>query len=318
MNFVNHVQWAHSHHFDPNNQHNVTKVKLVFWLTLVVMVVEIISGIWFGSMALLADGWHMGTHAAAFLITLFAYAYANKHRTDRSFSFGTGKVNYLSGFASAIALGFVALLMLVESIQRLAEPQPISFNEAIVIAFIGLAVNLISVFVLQDKDHQHSHGIISKNDNDEHKHSHSHSHDHNIRAAYFHVLADTLTSVLAILALLLGKYFGWVWMDPIMGIVGAIIITRWSYVLIQQTSEVLLDRSNDQTLLNNVCEMINTIPHTNIIDIHLWTIAQSRHAIILSVTSVDPMTPTEYANRLQAQFPQLVHLSIEVNQLVKL
>ena len=182
-------------------------------------------------MALLADGWHMGTHSAAFLIAIFAYSYAKKHANNKDFSFGTGKVNSLGGFASAIALAIVALMMIIESVQRLIEPQSIHFNEAIVVAIIGLVVNVASVFILHDDHHHHG------------EPHHHHDHDHNMKAAYFHVLADTLTSLLAIVALLVGKYIGLLWMDPLMGIVGAIVIFRWSYGLVKESSEVLLDKS---------------------------------------------------------------------------
>ncbi len=199
------------------------------------MILEIAAGTWFGSMALLADGWHMGTHSAAFLITLFAYAYAKKHANNKSFSFGTGKVNYLGGFASAVALAIVALMMAVESVQRLFEPHSIQFNEAIIVAIIGLVVNVASAFILKD-DHHHHH----------------HHHDHNMKAAYFHVLADTLTSVLAIVALFVGKYMGAVWLDPVMGIVGAIVIFHWSFGLIKESSSVLLDKSVNTATLEKI------------------------------------------------------------------
>jgi cation diffusion facilitator family transporter len=196
------------------------------------MVAEIIAGSVFGSMALLADGWHMGTHVAAFLITIYAYRYARIHARDPSYTFGTGKVGVLGGFASAVALAVVALVMLVESLHRIIEPQSIQFNAAMGVAAIGLFINIMSAFLLKE-DHTHHH-------------RHDHHHDHNLKAAYLHVLADALTSLLAIVALLAGKYFGWNWLDPIMGIVGAIIITRWSYELLKKTSPVLLDGSIDE------------------------------------------------------------------------
>jgi len=239
------VQWAHSHDFGISNQQGESKVKAVFWLTTVVMVLEIAAGMWSGSMGLLADGWHMGTHSAAFAITIFAYSYAKKHANNKAFSFGTGKVNSLGGFASAVALAIVALMMAIESIQRLIEPQEILFNEAIVVAIIGLSVNVVSVYLLHD-DHHHQ----------DHDHQ-SHNHDHNMKAAYFHVLADTLTSVLAILALIAGKYFGLIWMDAMIGVVGAVVIARWSYGLIKESSAILLDRSADPESLKKVVEAIN-------------------------------------------------------------
>lgn len=178
------IQWQHSHDFGVDNTQNTNKVKIVFWLTTVIMILEIAAGTWSGSMALLADGWHMGTHSAAFLIAIFAYSYAKKHTSNKSFSFGTGKVNYLGGFASAVALGIVALMMVIESIQRLVEPQNIQFNEAIIVAFIGLIVNVISAFILKDDHHHHHH-------HEDHSHHH---HDHNMKAAYLHVLAIAVTT----------------------------------------------------------------------------------------------------------------------------
>lgn len=202
-------EWVHSHQFSIDTKSSEKKVNIVFAITTITMVIEIVAGTWFGSMALLADGWHMFTHSAAFAVSIFVYWYARKHQNDPAYSFGTGKVNTLGGFASAIALGTVALMMLIESITRLFSPQGIQFEEAIFVAIIGLIVNIVSAFLLHDDhhhdihqhDHKHEHG----------SHNHKHHHDHNLKAAYFHVLADTLTSLLAIVALVLGKYFNWIW-----------------------------------------------------------------------------------------------------------
>ena len=300
------IQWEHSHDFGVDNKHNENKVKIVFWLTTVIMVLEIVAGTWSGSMALLADGWHMGTHSAAFLITIFAYSYAKKHANNKNFSFGTGKVNSLGGFASAIALAIVALMMIVESVQRLLEPQSIHFNEAITVAIIGLVVNFASVFILHD-DHHHHHG-----DHEHHGHDHHHDHhDHNMKAAYFHVLADTLTSLLAIVALLVGKYIGLLWMDPLVGIVGALVISKWSYGLIKDSSEILLDKSVNQSTMVKVSEALNK--HNTVIhDLHIWKIATAHQAAIIKVTSVNPMSSEEYKNILTDILPQLSHISIEI------
>jgi cation diffusion facilitator family transporter len=290
------IQWEHSHNFGIDTKPHENKVKTVFWLTTVIMMLEIGAGTWSGSMALLADGWHMGTHSAAFLIAIFAYSYAKKHANNIDFSFGTGKVNSLGGFASAIALAIVALMMIVESIQRLLEPQSIHFNEAIIVAIIGLIVNIASVFILHD-DHHHG--------------EHHHHHDHNMKAAYFHVLADTLTSLLAIVALLIGKYIGLIWMDPLMGIVGAIVILRWSYGLIKVSSDDLLDKSVKESTLEKIA---NALSKTNTVinDIHVWKIASSHQAAILKVTSDKPLSSDEYANILKGILPQLSHISIEI------
>ncbi|GAC26607.1 cation diffusion facilitator family transporter [Paraglaciecola mesophila KMM 241] len=298
MKSDNSIQWVHSHDFGIDSELDEKKIKIVFWLTTVIMVLEIGAGTWSGSMALLADGWHMGTHSAAFLIAIFAYAYAKKHANNKDFSFGTGKVNSLGGFASAIALVIVALMMIIESVQRLLEPQSIHFNEAIVVAIIGLIVNFASVYILHD-DHHHG------------GHDHSH-HDHNIKAAYFHVLADTLTSVLAILALLLGKYYGLTWMDPLMGIVGALVISKWSYGLIKESSEILLDKSIDISTLGKISDAINE-NNAIINDIHVWKIASSHQAAILAISSNEPLNPEQYKIILKKFLPNLSHISIEIN-----
>jgi len=230
MHIYNLSQWKHAHRFYIVNEQGERNTMRVIILTIVMMGIEVTAGILYGSMALLADGWHMGTHATALGITAFAYFYARRHADDPRYSFGTGKVGVLGGFTSAVVLAVVAILMSVESLERLISPEAIRFNEAIVVAIIGLVVNLVSAFLLQGGHHDHGH-------NEAHHH-----HDHNLRAAYFHVLADALTSVLAIVALFAGKIFGWNWMDPFMGIVGAIIISRWAYGLLQETSKVLLDR----------------------------------------------------------------------------
>ena len=295
------IEWEHSHDFGIDSEKNTSKVKIVFWLTTVIMVLEIGAGTWSGSMALLADGWHMGTHSAAFLIAIFAYSYAKKNSNNKLFSFGTGKVNYLGGFASAIALAIVALMMVVESMQRLVEPHHIQFNEAIIVALIGLAVNVISALILKDEHHYH-HGESS---------NHHHHHDHNMKAAYLHVLADTLTSVLAIIALLIGKYIGLVWLDPVMGVVGAIVIFHWSFGLIKESSAVLLDKSVDISTLDKI-SMAMKEKNSAIKDIHVWKIANSHQAAILSVSSKDPLDSNEYRNILKALLPQLSHVSVEV------
>ncbi len=300
------IQWEHSHNFGIDTKLHENKVKLVFWLTTVIMVLEISAGTWSGSMALLADGWHMGTHSAAFLIAIFAYSYAKKHANNKDFSFGTGKVNSLGGFASAIALAIVALMMIIESVQRLLEPQAIHFNEAIVVAIIGLVVNIASVFILHDDHHHHE-----EHHGGEHHKEHHHHHDHNMKAAYFHVLADTLTSLLAIVALVVGKYIGLLWMDPLMGIVGAIVILRWSYGLIKDSSEVLLDKSVKKSTLENISNALSQ-QNTVVNDIHVWKIATAHQAAILKVTSNEPLNSDEYERILKGLLPQLSHLSIEI------
>lgn len=299
------IQWEHSHDFGVDSAQNKSKVKIVFWLTTIIMILEIAAGTWSGSMALLADGWHMGTHSAAFLIAIFAYSYAKKNANNKSFSFGTGKVNYLGGFASAIALAIVALLMILESVQRIIEPNNIHFNEAIIVAVVGLIVNIVSAFILKDDHHHHDH----HGDSDHH-----HDHDHNMKAAYLHVLADALTSVLAIVALLTGKYMGIIWIDPVMGIVGAIVILHWSYGLIKESSTVLLDKSVDVSTFEKISQTLDK-RNTIINDIHVWKIASTHQAAILSVSSPSPLSTEEYKKILSESLPQISHVSVEINKI---
>lgn len=307
------IEWEHSHDYGIDSEKNTSKVKVVFWLTTVIMVLEIVAGTWSGSMALLADGWHMGTHSAAFLITIFAYSYAKKHAKNKSFSFGTGKVNYLGGFASAVALGIVALMMAIESVQRLVEPQNIHFDEAIVVALIGLIVNVVSAIILKDDHHHHHHETESgHHHHGDDSHNHHHHHDHNLKAAYMHVLADTLTSVFAIIALLIGKYIGLIWLDSVMGIVGAVVIFHWSFGLIKESSSVLLDKSVDTSIVDKISVAMKD-KGTVIHDIHVWKIANTHQAAILSVSSKEPLEIEEYKSALRAILPQLSHISIEVS-----
>jgi cation diffusion facilitator family transporter len=269
------------------------------------MIAEIIAGSVYGSMALLADGWHMGTHVAAFMIAIFAYRYARKHIDNPAYAFGTGKVNVLGGFASAIALAIVALVMLIESFQRIIEPQAIHFNEAIIVAFTGLLVNVISALLLKDShDHHHGH---------DHGHDHHHEHhDHNLRAAYIHVLADAMTSLLAIIALLLGKYYGWNTLDPIMGVVGAIIITRWSFGLLKQTSPILLDASIEQNYKQGIKQAIESDLDNRLSDLHIWKIGANDYAAIVAIVTHSPQ-PAEHYKKLLANYHQLSHITIETN-----
>lgn len=268
----------HSHDFVSHNQKGEKRTLYVLILTVTTMVVEIAAGTMFGSMALLADGWHMGTHAAAFCITLFTYRYAKQNAHNDRFSFGTGKVSVLGGFTSAIALGIVALMMMVESIHRLFNPESIQFNEAIMVAVIGLVVNLASMLLLQDH-HHHGH-----DHHDHHGHDHEHHHDHNLTAAYFHVLADTLTSLLAIVALIVGKFYGWIWLDAMMGIVGAVVIGKWTLGLMKQTAPVLLDESINKSYRDEITETL--APYAEIVDLHIWKVSGHHYsaAIALKIT----------------------------------
>jgi len=299
-------KWQHKHQFQQNNPIGERRTYYVLALTIITMVVEIVAGSVYGSMALLADGWHMGTHAMAFIITIFAYYYARKHAQKNTFTFGSGKTNVLGGFASAILLGLVALIMMGESFYRLFSPQEIHFNEAIMVAIIGLTVNIISVFLLHDNQHNHDHH------HDEHDHHHHH-HDHNLKAAYLHVLADALTSLLAIVALFAGKYWGWNWVDAVMGIIGSIIIIRWAMTLIKQTSPILLDANIDKDYENKIVNKIESVDHNRVCDIHVWKVSANHYSMILSIVTHQPQ-PVAHYQQLLKEFDRIDHLTIEINQ----
>lgn len=295
-------EWQHNHVFGQDRKKSgEMRSLIVVALTVVMMVWEILAGVLYGSMALLADGLHMGSHAVALGIAVFAYAYARRNAGNAQFSFGTGKVNALGGFTGAVLLAGFALYMVIESIGRFIHPVEISFNGAIFVAVIGLVVNGVSAWMLGGEGHDHSH---------EHEHEHEHGHhDHNRRAAYFHVLADALTSLLAIAALLAGKYAGWNWMDPVMGIVGAVLITRWSWHLLKDTSRVLLDQQRSD-LEHDVRQVIEN-DDDRICDLHLWAIGPNIHAAIVSIISHAPESPAVYKQRIQARCPSLVHVTVE-------
>lgn len=307
----------HDHVFlGRRHERNERRTWLVIIITAITMVVEIVAGTVFGSMALIADGWHMSTHAAAMLITALAYLYARKHAKNARFTFGTGKLGDLAGFASAVVLALVALLIGWESVVRLYNPVTISFPQAITVAVAGLVVNLVCAWLLRD-DHSH-HGS--------HAHSHHHGHDHhhgndhrhraddnNLRAAYLHVLADALTSLLAIAALVLGSLYGWHWMDPLMGVVGALVIARWSWSLMRDTGSVILDYvPADENLPKEIRAAIENGQDT-ITDLHVWQLGPGHRGAIVSIRSDDPKEPRAYRERL-AHIHDLSHLTIEVEK----
>ena len=303
MHIYNLHQWKHSHRFHIDDGHGERNTKRVILLTVSMMFIEIGAGSAFGSMALLADGWHMGTHAIALGITAFAYHYARRHSGSPRYSFGTGKVGVLGGFASAVVLAVVAFLMAVESIKRIIFPVEIQFNEAIAVAVVGLAVNIVSAFLLQGGfRHIHEHASVN-----------THHRDHNLRAAYLHVMADALTSFLAIIALVAGKIFGWVWMDPIMGIVGAILISRWSYSLLRDTSTILLDSGVKQEEVSSIISTIESDSDNRVSDIHIWPLGSHHFAAILSIVTHYPKPP-EYYKELLTGFKELEHVTVEVNE----
>lgn len=292
--------WIHTHQYNSHKMQNERRTLWVILLTVSMMVVEIAAGSLFGSMALLADGWHMGTHGAALGITLVAYIFARRLAADRRFAFGSGKISILGGFSSAVVLLLVALLMAFEAAQRLFTPRPIQFDEAIGVAVIGLCVNLFSAFLL--KDHEHEGG-----------HEHQHQEDYNLKAAYLHVLADALTSILAIVALVFGKTLGWVWMDALMGLVGAAVITRWSVDLMRRTGGILLDRTADEHVSGEIRDLIESDPNDQLVDLHLWKINADQFAAALTIVSKAPKMAQEYRARLEPVH-ELAHLTVEVHQ----
>lgn len=306
-----HPSNIHDHIFGQDQRRaGESRTLIVIALTAVTMVVEIITGWLFGSMALLADGLHMGSHAVALTISAVAYVYARKRAGDTRFSFGTGKVNALGGFTGAILLAGFALLMAGESIHRFIEPVPIAFNSAILVAVVGLIVNGLSVLILGDHGHSHGHDHHHEHGH-AHEHHHDHQNDHNLRSAYLHVMADALTSVLAIAALLSGKYLGWNWMDPAMGIVGALLVARWSLGLIRQTSAVLLDRQDDEAA-EVIRDALESDGSARVTDLHVWSIGPGLHAAEIVIYDTEPEQPATYKARLPAQLG-LVHITIEVS-----
>ena len=303
MHIHNLDQWRHEHNFFVSHEQNEKNTLIVVSLTAVTMLIEIVAGIAFGSMALLADGWHMGTHVAAFLITLFAYRYTRKNANNPDFSFGPGKINVLGGFASAVALAVVALMMAVESAGRFFAPVEIHYGQSMLVAVVGLSVNVACAFLLNSSHGHHHHG---------HSHSHDHHHDdHNLKAAYFHVLADALTSVLAIFALLFGSLFGWWALDPLMGIVGALVITRWAWGLLKESSAILLDAGVKSEVRDEIREIIEADADNRITDLHVWKIGPQHLAVLLTIVTHHPRSASAY-KQLLADFNEIKHLSIEV------
>ncbi|MFJ2358762.1 CDF family Co(II)/Ni(II) efflux transporter DmeF [Pseudomonas fluorescens] len=300
-------RFSHDHQFlGASHDENARRTLWVVALTFVMMIGEIAAGYLTGSMALLADGFHMATHAGALGIAAAAYGFARRNANNRRYSFGTGKVGDLAGFASAMVLGLVSLGIAGESIFRLFEPTTVAFGEATVIAIVGLGVNILSAFLLMghhghDHGHQHDHA---------HGHDHHHHHDNNLRSAYVHVLADALTSVLAIAALLAGRYLGWVWLDPAMGIVGSIVIAKWAYNLMRDSAAVLLD-TTDEPVAAEIRELLETSDDVRISDLHVWQVGPQARAAIVSVVAAAGVTAEAIRERL-APVHELSHLTIEL------
>jgi cation diffusion facilitator family transporter len=323
--------WRHSHQFDAGNRVGEARTRWVLALTLVMMVAEIVAGWWTGSMALLADGWHMGTHALALGVAALAYGLARRHAADTRYAFGTWKIEVLGGFASALALGLVAVGILFESALRLWRAEPLSAQAALVVAVIGLLVNLLSAWMLHGAQHgeavagphrgpAQAHALPRAHDHRHaqgHDHGHSHSHspgkDLNLSAAYAHVLADALTSVLAIAALAAALWLGWWWLDPLVGVLGAAVIGVWAVGLMRESATVLLDREMDHPLTQEIRTALESDGDAKVADLHVWRVGRDQFAAIACVVADAPLAPAEYRARL-AQYDELVHVSLEVNR----
>lgn len=323
MNRVDLERGQHSHDYAADSSVAERRTRVVIGITATMMVVEITAGMVFGSMALLADGWHMSTHVAAFLITALAYHFSRRHAADPRYSFGTGKMGVLGGFASAVVLAVIAVLMAGESIHRFFEPQPIQFDHATGVAVMGLVVNLGCAWLLKDEPHHHHHRA--------HAHGHAqgeeveagpddgHGHrDLNLRAAYIHVLADALTSVTAIVALTAGKFLGWAWLDPVMGIVGSVIVSVWAYGLVRDTTGILLDRTPESSdLPTEIRRAVERDGDSRICDLHVWQVASGKFAAIVSIVAGQPK-PTEAYRELFREHQELVHVTIEIRPAISL
>ena len=328
--------WLHDHVFDEGSQAAERGTRLVMWITLAMMFVEIFAGWWFNSMALLADGWHMSSHALAIGLSATAYVTARRYARDPRFAFGSWKIEILAGFASAIVLLGVALMMAFGSLERIWSPQPIQYAEAIAVAVLGLVVNVVCALILGrahhhapsaaldtqthsrdahaahnkpsveiQRTHSHGHG---------HGHAHGHHHDLNLKSAYVHVIADAFTSVLAIVALLGGWWYGWSWLDPVMGLVGAVLVAVWARGLLADTGKVLLDREMDHPVVEEIREAVETGSQTRVTDLHVWRVGKQVFSCALTVVTQEPdLTPDVVRQRLSVH-EEIVHSTIEIHR----
>jgi len=302
MQYLNNVKSDHSHQFDEGNPLAQKKILIATILTGVMMVFEIFGGWFFNSMALLADGWHMSSHMLALGLAYFAYKMARKYARDQRFCFGTWKIEILAGYSSAILLMVVAVFMGVQSIERLFNPVNIHYNEAISIAIVGLIVNFICAWLLRENGHHHHH------------HSHD-DHDLNQKAAFLHVVADAVTSVLAIIALFAGKYFGWDFLDAILGIVGAVLVAQWSWGLIRETGKTLLDAEMEHPVVKEIQEVVEELDNQiTITDLHVWKVGRSKFSCILSLNTVNDSLTAEVVRKALSIHEDIVHISVEINK----
>ena len=313
------ADFTHRHVFlGAGHVRNERRTWAVIVLTTVMMVAEIVGGIVFGSIALVADGLHMSTHAAALLLAALAYSYARRHADDERFSFGTGKLGDLAGFTSAVVLAMTAVLIGYESLMRFIAPVEIHYDEAIALATVGLFVNVASVFLLGGGDHHHDHGHGhgqahgAAHQAHHHGQPHDRTHrDNNLRAAVIHVIADAAVSVLVIVGLLVARFLGWAWMDPLAGLIGAVVIASWSYALIRDTGRILLDMTHDPNMAENIRMAIERDGDL-LCDLHVWRLGPGHVGAIVSITTAAPRPPAFYRERL-ACFPSLSHVTIEVH-----
>jgi cation diffusion facilitator family transporter len=309
MHTENPSSFTHPHRFDQGNDAGERGTRAVMWITAVMMAAEIAGGLAFNSMALLADGWHMSSHTIAIGLSAFAYAAARRYANDSRFAFGTWKIEVLGGFASAIILLGIAALMVVGSVERILSPQPIHYVEAIAVAIVGLAVNVACAGILgkahghHDHDHDHGH--------------HGHHHDLNLKSAYVHVIADAATSVLAIVALVGGWLYGWSWLDPAMGIVGAVLVAIWARNLLKETGKVLLDREMDHPVVQEIREAVESGPEagdTRVSDLHVWRVGRQAYACAIGLVTHDSsLTPQKVRERLSVH-GEIVHATVEIQR----
>ena len=308
---LNLLSTQHSHQFDEGNPLAQKKILIATIFTGVMMVAEIFGGIVFNSMALLADGWHMSSHMVALGLAYVAYRAARHYANDERFCFGTWKIEILAGYSSAILLMVVAAMMCYSSIERLFNPVQIHYNEAILIAILGLIVNLVCAWLLHD-NHHHSHDHHDHHNHDHH--SHHHEHDLNQKAAFLHVIADATTSVLAIIALFAAKYFGWNFLDAVLGIVGAILVSKWAWGLIKQTSKTLLDAEMKEPVVEEIREVITELnPTIQITDLHVWKVGKGKFSSILALDTQDLNLTPEIVKRALSIHEEIVHASVEIN-----
>lgn len=304
------LERRHSHQFDQGNPLAQKKILIATILTAVMMILEILGGWIFNSMALLADGWHMSSHMLALGLAYFAYRMARQYASDSRFSFGTWKIEILAGYSSAILLMVVALLMGIQSIERLFNPVTIHFNEAIPIAVVGLAINLVCAWLLLDGGHEHHH-----HHSHDHHHDDHHHHDLNQKAAFLHVVADAVTSVLAIIALFAAKYFSWNFLDALLGIIGALLVAKWSWGLIQETGKTLLDAEMGHSVVQEIKDVIAQLPQVEITDLHVWKVGKGKFSCILGLeTSIADLTPDQVKRELSIH-EEIVHASVEIHHI---